>query len=447
MSEQAMFCFYLFLLLICSAGHIWSLHRFCIYHFACGKSLSKRLLFFCAAVVLLPTANALMLSGILPSFYAHIFPLLWQILIVLWMVLLYQGHAAAKVSAAAILLTVTKLLHPFINSLFSCMELLFLHVTRTKLSPLADYAFECLVCCMMYSCSICAILYLSKHMDGFFSSRIPRWYLLISAPLFGVIILWDVLEIGASHGILLRGGDYLNLYYNQIFSHAGICLLSVLCLCAAGSYIFGMDRIDTEQRKKEQYLSQVNFYQMLEEQYHSLERLRHDMKNHMIGLQRLIDNKEWDKATSYLQKMAQAGGMEYPEDMSGKGIVDALLYYKHNQAMRSGIRWECDVCIPPECTVDGFDLCVMFGNILDNALEACGKTEESANRFIRIHAHMVKKCLFLETVNSTNISTISDIKPGIGLQNLQDTINKYNGTLSIDVNENAFRISVLLPFM
>ncbi len=446
MSQNLYFCFHSLLLLIGGMGYTLSLDRFCICHFSCAMGRRRRFLILFAAALLLPLINAITISGILPSLCGNLVSLLWPSILALWVILLYQGQITAKISAAAILLTLTTLLHPFIGSLFSCIELLCLHAMHIEPSQETGFLLECLFIGITFSCSISAIRCLSGRMDGFFACHTSRWYLVLSAPLFGIIVLWDILKIGASHGILLRGGDYLNLYYNQIFSHTGICLLSALCMGAAGFYIFGMEKIDLEQQKKEQYRSQVNFYQMLEEQYHSLERLRHDMKNHIIGLQRLLDNQEWNQMGDYLHNMAQAGGLECAGDMTGKGIVDALLYYKYTKANHSHIRWECDVHIPPGCPVSDFDLCVIFGNILDNALEACTKTDESKERFIRIHAQTVKKCLFLEAVNNTDISDTHSLKPGIGLQNVKDTINKYNGTLSIDIDGGVFRISVLLPF-
>ncbi|MCM1124599.1 MAG: GHKL domain-containing protein [Eubacterium sp.] len=294
-------------------------------------------------------------------------------------------------------------------------------------------------------------------MKNFFADHLSQWYITLSIPLLGLILLWDCVDIAASHGILLRGGDHLNLYYNELLSYIGLLIFSALCMCGAGFYIYSMDKIDIEQRQKEQYHSQVTFYQMLEEQYHSLERLRHDMKNHVIGLQRLLDNQEWDKMSDYLNRMAAAGKIDHADDLTGKSIIDALLYYKRKQADGLHIRWECSVQLPSECPINDFDLCVIFGNLLDNALEACqklpSKTVAKTERFIRIDAHMVRKCLLLEIVNSAPMQIENLAMPikhskytsGIGLKNVKDAVERYNGTLHVECSEDTFRISILLP--
>ena len=102
---------------------------------------------------------------------------------------------------------------------------------------------------------------------------------------------------------------------------------------AAGFYVFGMNRIYFEQEKSSQYHSQVAVYKMLTEQYRQSERLRHDMKNHVIALSALFQNKEWEKMGDYLKNM-EGSGLEDGGDMTGNKAVDALLYQKRNWQMR-----------------------------------------------------------------------------------------------------------------
>jgi len=61
---------------------------------------------------------------------------------------------------------------------------------------------------------------------------------------------------------------------------------------------------------------------MLEEQYGQMERLRHDMKNHMIGLQGLLKNKEWGKMEIYLNQMLESGSMGISEEVTGNRVAD-----------------------------------------------------------------------------------------------------------------------------
>lgn len=447
--------------LLCSAGYTWAIHHFCTRHFTCIRQRRNLFLILLAVVPSIATGfrlaclihnpaartaclslqDWLLLCYTSSTPFETLLPLFWQCLLVLWILQLYQGKKAQKILAAAILLATITLVMHFTESFLNCLIILILRFTHVEYTILLSYGMGYLICCLSTAGTIGCICFLSGHMNGFFADRLPRWYSMLSVPLFGIVLLWDLVDLCAGHGILLRGGDHINPYYNELFSHTGMCVLSILCMCGTGFYMFGMDRIDIEQKQKNQYRSQVIFYQMLEEQYRNLEHLRHDMKNHIIGLQRLIDNQEWDNMTDYIHKMADFGGIDCADDMTGKSIIDALLYYKRTDRLNHG-RWECDVQIPPDCPVNDFDLCVIFGNLLDNALEACQKLPADSDRFIKVYAHMVKNCLLIEVANS--MAQSGKQKDGIGLRNVRAAAEKYNGTVQITAQDHIFRVSVLL---
>ncbi len=435
------------------------LHRFCMCHFSCVEERKRGTLFCMAVIYPMGTAALFCIDDI---FLLALLPtILIQITLVFLIVWLYRGEREAKILAAAVLLATTLLFSNFTESLLIMVYLFAVHLTGRDIWTMQRGLLEALLWCVRFL-SIAGILsVLSKRMKGFFTNRMPRWYRMLSVPLFGIVFLWDLADGFARYGIFLRGGDHLNLYYNPLLSEAGICVSSAFCLCAAGFYVFGMERIETEQRKKEQYRSQVAFYRMLGEQYQKMESLRHDIKNHIIGLQGLLDNREWDKMAGYLQRMAEAGGVAHTEDMTGNDVVDALLYYKRERAARADIRWECTVNIPKACTVDEFDLGVIFGNILDNAAAACERVKRTEERFIKIQAGMARRCLLIEVTNSSaseedvakagkdggkiGAGKTDGIFMGTGLQNVRDAVDKYDGTLTLERKESSFRISILLP--
>lgn len=234
-------------------------------------------------------------------------------------------------------------------------------------------------------------------------------------------------------------------YYNQIFSHISICLLTTLSACIAGGFVFFMDKIYVEQRQKEQYNSQIKFYKMMNEQYLQMERLRHDMKNHVLALYGLWEKKEFDKAGNYLKKMMENGNIGGSDEVTGNHAIDALLYNKKKEAGELSIQWVGDVQIPKKCTVDEFDLCVLFGNLLDNAIKACAETTDVEYRFVDIQSQQVKKCLLLVMKNGTVMKDIKEIRQGIGFLNIYETVRKYDGTISMKVENHVFEISVLIP--
>ena len=149
---------------------------------------------------------------------------------------------------------------------------------------------------------------------------------------------------------------------------------------------------------------------------------------------------------NYLETMAERGNIDTGDEATGSKAVDALLYEKKQQAKQRNISFASDVVIPKECTVKEFDLCVLFGHILDNALKECGRMDEQHSPFINMMSYQVKKCLLISASNSTVMKNQKEMKKGTGYLNIEDAIRKYHGTFQTKVKDGRFEIDVLLPF-
>lgn len=369
-------------------------------------------------------------------------------------ILFFQSDREKRILAASILIVVIKLVSEFCASLLDCLVLFFLHTVKKIPEPLFGGWKGGLVSGIGYCFAIFAIYLMSKRLEPVFCGKPGKWYVILAVPLLVIVTVYDVASLGASNGIMVRSGGGMGVYYDQIFSHSEFLVLAFLSMAAAGFYVFGMNRIYLEQEKSSQYHSQISVYKMLTEQYRQSERLRHDMKNHIIALTALSRNKEWEKIEDYLKNM-EGVILDAGRDLTGNKAMDALLYQKRKQAEGEDIKWECDMQMPKGCCINEFDLCVLMGNILDNALEACGRMQKDENRFINIQARTVKKCFLIEVKNSmdrtekfTEGFTNKDDSQehGIGLLNVGDVVNRYNGAVHKEAGKGIFVISILMPF-
>ncbi len=372
--------------------------------------------------------------------------------------LFFMAEPEKKLFGAVLAMTVEVLAGNFGNSLLSmvtlCVRKWFMEGENASVSLWGN----ALPAVLARGGVILAVCLSERPLGEIFSGRMKRWYVLLSLPLLFIVAVVDLVNYGASVGIMVvsdvNGPDYWNEYDNEIFSHLGICIVTALSMCAAGVYVSGMNRIWLEQQKKERYRSQLDFYRLLEEQYGQMERLRHDMKNHLIALTGLWKNREWNKMGDYLTRMQEAGDFG-EEEATGSRAVDALLCKKRRQAEEQGIRWECDVRIPRDCPADEFDLCVLMGNLLDNALTG-------AQSYVRIRAGAVKKCFLLEVENNSpggglqgdSLRNAGKVRystkknpgeHGIGLLNVRGTVEKYDGIMNVEAGDGIFAVSLLLP--
>lgn len=432
----------------CYLGYLWMGEKFCS---TCLSTSKKRgqlflLLSFCVWLCLEIGNRQYSVPYIFPAALNRIF---FTGLILL----LFEAETEKKILAAFLLMTGTTLVGNVCESSLVCLILFFHHTVKKIPEPFLSEWEAGLTDSVSLLLVILAVYWMSKRLASVFYGKTRKWYLVATIPLFVMIAVIDIVNWGASNGIMARSGGNMGLYYDQIFSHMEICVLSGLSLFAAGFFVFGMERIYLEQEKSSRCHAQIAVYQMLEEQYGQSERLRHDMKNHIIALSGLFLRKEWEKLGEYLKNM-EGSVLETGGDITGNKAVDALLYQKRKQAEQGRIKWECDIQIPGVCCINAFDLCVLFGNILDNALEACGRLQVDASRFISVQARAVKKCFLLEAKNSMDhmepytegvSKKENPQKHGIGLQNIGDVVRKYHGVLKIEAENGVFAISVLIP--
>ncbi|MCM1499793.1 MAG: GHKL domain-containing protein [Clostridium sp.] len=386
-------------------------------------------------------------------FFPYFFSAVPNIVFFVALVRFFQSDREKRILAVSVLIAAQRLSVSFGEASLSCLILFFRHTVGKIQEPFLSGweigLIGCADCCFAFL----AVFWMSKHLEPVFCGKRGKWYVVLAVPLFMLIAVFDVAGWGASHGVMVRSGGNMGLYYDQIFSHVEFLVLAVLSMAATGFYVFGMNRIYLEQEKSSRYHSQIAVYKMLTEQYSQSERLRHDMKNHIIALSGLFSSQEWGKLGEYLKQLEE-NGLEAVADVTGSRAVDALLYQKRKWAKREAVSWECDIRMPKACGINEFDLCVLFGNILDNALEACGRQPSGESRFIRIQAGTVKKCFLLEVKNSMNRTETcregftekeNANGHGIGLLNVGDVVHKYNGVMHTETEDGIFVISILIP--
>lgn len=434
---------------LCYLGYLGMADKFCKENL--GASKKNEMLFMIISFVGWLTLTIASRWFLVPQIF---FIIVEHILFMGLVLLLFRESWEKKILAVSMLMTVMTMVSTFSASFLSCLLLFFQHTMKRVSEPFLSELETGVIGGVGYCFAILAIYQMSGHMEQVFCGKRKKWYVILALPLLMIITVFDVADWGASHGIMVRSGGSTGVYYDQIFSYAEFVVLALLSMFAAGFYVFGMNRIYFEQEKSSQYHSQVAVYKMLTEQYRQSERLRHDMKNHIIALSALSQNKEWEKIDSYLKNM-EGIALDADGDMTGNKAVDALLYQKRKRAEEESIKWECDVQMPKEYFINEFDLCVLFGNILDNALEACGRMRCGESCFINIQARTVKKCFLIEIKNSVDMAEKNTVRftnkenpreHGIGLLNVSDVVHEYNGVLNVESEEGIFITSVLIPF-
>lgn len=218
---------------------------------------------------------------------------------------------------------------------------------------------------------------------------------------------------------------------------------SLFCIMSVYKKLLQNFRLQTELTLLEQEEHSLNRYvEEAKTRYDKTQSFRHDIKNHLTVLKELLQSGKEEDASAYLKDME-----DMMEDLSfpsatNNPVVDIVIGNKLGIAKSMGIDVSCPFTLSYPCPVRDIDLCIVLSNALDNALHACKKMEDGAEKYIRVAGHMQGDFLLLEIENSYHGK--GAIRQGTGLSNIRAVAEKYQGTMNIRTQGTVFTLSVLL---
>lgn len=268
-----------------------------------------------------------------------------------------------------------------------------------------------------------------------------------------LLILIDVCNYGITRGVTMvsnaNGAEYWNTACNEFLTHIEVLVLSLLCTAICLSLLFGMNRLIEYITVDNLRKMEISRYKTILEQYKEQTNVRHDMKNHLISLSAFAEREEWSKLKKYLSQIYHAGMIDEQDIETGNHVVNAIVNAKRLIARQKDIKFDCSINISKPLAIDEYDLCIIWGNILDNALEAADIAEQE--RHIHVQAETVKKNLIICIKNSVKPGMLPE-KFGIqnwgtGLRNVNKIVQKENGIMDIELKDTVFEISIMLPII
>ena len=142
-------------------------------------------------------------------------------------------------------------------------------------------------------------------------------------------------------------------------------------------------------------------YAEVENIYRKMREWRHDYHNHIQALATMLEQGDIEKAREFLYEIHDTLTKVDTVLKTGNTMVDAILNSKISLMYSKNIRVDATAKVPSELTVKDIDLCVIIGNLLDNAMEACEKLPEGS-RFIRIYISVKGNHLYMSFTNSAS---------------------------------------------
>ena len=196
-------------------------------------------------------------------------------------------------------------------------------------------------------------------------------------------------------------------------------------------------------------------YQVAKESYESNARLYHDMGNHFSMIQSYLADGKVEEARTYLDRLGKDRAAYSVERFTGIEAVDYILSQKAAFAKQQNVETSIHAEYPKDCKIDPVDLCTILTNLLDNAMDACGKLPEASAKILSVTIRRINQFIIIQIANSCieepviskgNFKTSKTDKRhhGWGMKNVRLAVEKYHGTMEYEYNKNMFIVSVML---
>jgi len=358
----------------------------------------------------------------------------------------YKGRIHIKVIASVFILVFS-----LVTEMLAAIILVWVfgfHLAEAR-ENLVFFAIGAIISKLLLVIIIRVILKIASRNVSTISTR--SWSLIISIPIISIYLV-----INCAYKYVL----------DNIFSLNAVIICSgILCINLITFHLF--DSIIKQTAENDQHRIRENHLMIQQEQYISIissyekvKRLRHDMINHLISLNGYLNNEQYQEARNYVDNLSKNLSDSTRNIISGNIVVDAIINSKKKLMSTKDILFEVDIAVSNQMRIEDIDLCILLGNALDNAIEACERMKDvNIKRIINLKLRYKSGNLLLNLENTYDVNSVKMISGifvstkridkstdcGMGIDNMKRIVGKYNGNFKIEVNEDFFRLCLLIP--
>jgi two-component system sensor histidine kinase AgrC len=269
-------------------------------------------------------------------------------------------------------------------------------------------------------------------------------------PMFSFIVFAAL--FGPAHG----PGDLKNFMLMILFQSLVILMYFILF-----SHFYSIHhRIQAETALRSSELQmhlQVKYYEEVEAGLHTNAKLIHDVRHHISALAYMADDGDLSAIKNYTKELTllydNRSIRRFCENKAANAVIASYFDYAEKNAIRVVHALE----IPDAIEVSKYDICTLFGNIIENSLEACKRIPNDSNlypqRFIELKTRYEPGHIIIRVKNTSpelNFDTrgrmvsSKTMLPGLGLESVRAVVDKYRGTLSYNYQDHIFELSAFL---
>lgn len=269
-----------------------------------------------------------------------------------------------------------------------------------------------------------------------------RYYFAFTVILFGTLYLFT----------LSLENNNLTIY--NVLISGSILILVNITMIIIDEKIYNVIMLNNEKRILTlQNISYENQAEIINQSDVSIKAFRHDMKNHFIALNEMYKNDNKDEIEIYIGKIIEElekGGFSN----SNNCVIDSIINFKLRKLQDVNAKISVEVNAPQNMNILAYDITVISGNLLDNAIGAVLKSENKKID-LRISCSMGKLIILIDNsfdgnliIENGKFKTTKAFKNnhGIGIANVERSLEHYDGEMRTEYTKDTFSVAVIIPY-
>ena len=229
----------------------------------------------------------------------------------------------------------------------------------------------------------------------------------------------------------------------------------ILWIELANAYRFQLTYGEYSRQMEQKLLMQKQHYEELTQKMDEISKMRHDMRHHVRTVMAYAQQEKYEELMKYLQEYASVMTKEektvcYCRNMA----VDAVIHFYAGELKQRGILFECDMILPANISISDTDLCKIYGNLLENAVDAVKDQSAEKNPYVKIFTKIKNKKLLIE-ISNTYTNEIQRKEDrfystkhegfGIGTASVSEVVQKAGGYVTFCTEDGVFKVNIFLP--
>ncbi|WP_433706968.1 GHKL domain-containing protein [Paenibacillus illinoisensis] len=243
-----------------------------------------------------------------------------------------------------------------------------------------------------------------------------------------------------------------NIFY--IISVMGSLFLNVFIVYVFDNMVEKVQLANENAQLQRQMDYQDANYEKTVHSFKNVKAIIHDIHQQFLYIEECIKQNKHEAASDHIKLTLNKIEGVYQRVNSGNLVIDALVTNTIAVGQANGIKIDARIQLhSQQVHIDRYDLCVVLGNMLDNAVEASKKVRQAEDRYILIAIHSTASAMIIQVLNHVeqSLTHLKSEKPnpefhGIGLTNISRMCEKYGGHMTIEHHHRTFNNMVVLPF-